>query len=41
MKQIISNEIAILYSWHNAKKKGNFSKLNLCQVILSLLLIWR
>ncbi|KYM94004.1 hypothetical protein ALC62_15386 [Cyphomyrmex costatus] len=35
MRQI-SNEIAVLYSWHGAKKKGNFSKLNLCQVILSI-----
>lgn len=37
MRQIVSNEVAILFSWHGAKKKENFSKLNLCQVILKVI----
>ncbi|KMQ84781.1 hypothetical protein RF55_17133 [Lasius niger] len=37
MRQIISNEVAVLFSWHGAKKKESFSKLNLCQVILSVI----
>ncbi|GAB1867924.1 DUF4806 domain-containing protein [Camponotus japonicus] len=37
MRQIVSNEVAVLFSWHGAKKKGNFSTLNLCQVILSVI----
>jgi len=35
MKQIVSNEVAILYSWQAAKEKANFCKLHLCQVIKS------
>lgn len=34
MKQLVANEVAILFSWQGAKKKQNFSRLNLCKVIL-------
>ncbi|XP_011880722.1 PREDICTED: uncharacterized protein LOC105569134 [Vollenhovia emeryi] len=37
LRQIISNEVAVLFNWHGVKNKENFSKLNLCQVILSVI----
>lgn len=37
MKQILSNEVAVLFSWHGAKGKEHFSKLSLCKVILSVI----
>ncbi|XP_011705005.1 PREDICTED: uncharacterized protein LOC105460270 isoform X2 [Wasmannia auropunctata] len=37
MKQTLSNEVAIHYSWYGAKKKEHFSKLHICKVIMSVL----
>lgn len=37
MRQILSNEVAILFSWQGAKEKESFSKLNLCLVILQVI----
>ncbi|XP_029155634.1 MATH and LRR domain-containing protein PFE0570w-like isoform X2 [Nylanderia fulva] len=35
MRRIFTNELAVNYSWYGAKKKENFSKLHICQVIMS------
>lgn len=35
MKAILPNELAINYSWFGAKKKQNFSNLEICKIIIS------
>ncbi|XP_011158088.3 uncharacterized protein LOC105194722 [Solenopsis invicta] len=37
MKLILSNELAVKYSWFGAKKKQSFSSLNLCKVVITVL----
>ncbi|XP_011696228.1 PREDICTED: uncharacterized protein LOC105454941 [Wasmannia auropunctata] len=37
MRAIISNELAVNYSWFGAKKKQIFSQLEICKVILSVI----
>ncbi|CAL1685185.1 unnamed protein product [Lasius platythorax] len=37
MKIMISNELAIKYSWYGAKKKEIFSKLDVCKIIMSVI----
>ncbi|KAM0730337.1 hypothetical protein ACS0PU_002666 [Formica fusca] len=34
MRKVFSNNAAVHYSWYGAKKKQNFSQLQICQVIM-------
>lgn len=34
MKKILSNELAVRYSWYGAKKKEKFVALQICTVIM-------
>lgn len=37
MRVLLSNEVAMNYSWYGAKKKENFSKLEICKIIISVI----
>ncbi|KYN14587.1 PREDICTED: uncharacterized protein LOC108765755 [Trachymyrmex cornetzi] len=37
MRAVISNELAVKYSWYGVKKKQVFSQLEICKVILNVI----